>query len=54
MKLYDILDYGILVRHEYEKLSQNLLELDLTVNEKIQKWYDDWLEYQEQKNYKNN
>lgn len=53
MRLYDILDYGILVNHEYEKLSENLLELGLSVNDQIQNWYNQWLEHQRPENMNN-
>lgn len=42
MKLYDSLGYGILVNHQYEKLSKSLNDLGLTVNAQIKNWYEKW------------
>lgn len=42
MKLYNSLNYGILVKHQYEKLTSNLKELGLNVNSKIDNWYVQW------------
>lgn len=42
LKLYALLNYGILVNHQYEKLSKTMADLGLTVNEEIQAWYHEF------------
>lgn len=42
MRLYDSLNYGILVKHQYNKLQSYLQELGFDVSKKVQTWYDNW------------
>lgn len=39
MKLYDELQYGILVHHQYKQLKQSLIEINMDVSAEIERWY---------------